>query len=67
MNKFDVYTPLAYIRIKDKFDGPILWGEVGGGGGGGGVLYTGRGLIFGEKNTSICNLLHLLLFFLSSV
>ena len=59
MNKFDVYTPLAYIRIKDKFDGPILWGEVRGGRGG--------GLIFGGKNTSICNLLHLLLFFLSSV
>ena len=66
MNKFDVYTPLAYIRMKDKFDGPILWGEVRGRAGAG-VLYTERGLIFGGKNTSICNLLHLLLFFLSSV
>ena len=50
--------PLTYIRTKDKFDGPIFRE----------LIYRGRGrgLIFGRKNTSICNLLNLLLLFLFS-
>ena len=47
-----VNTPWAYIRTKDKFDGPLF----------GGLTYGGR-LIFERKNISICNLLNLLSFF----
>ena len=55
-----INKPWAYIRTKDKFDWPIFGG-----------LYTreeerGWGLLIGRKNTSICNLLNLLLSFLFS-
>ena len=57
------------IRAKDKFDGDIFksmgWrsgvGLIYGEGGGGG------GIIFGRKNTSICNMLKLLFFLFSSI
>ena len=44
--KNPVNTPWAYTQTKDKFDEPIFG--------------KGGGLIFGKKNTSICNLLNLL-------
>ena len=46
--------PWAYIWTKDKFDGPIFKGA-----------YIKGVLIFGKKNTLICNLLNLLLFLFS--
>ena len=64
---FVIYRKIPLIRPgciygqRTNFDGPIFVG------GGGGLIY-GRGrLIFGRKNTSICDLLNLLFFLFSSI
>ena len=54
------------IRAKDKFDGDIFksmgWRS------GVGLIYgEGGRIIFGRKNTSICNMLKLLFFLFSSI